>query len=57
MRVEQDTAAREQRRAARKARWAAAQVWASEHTVDLLIYPLAIASGVMAIPSMADYGT
>jgi hypothetical protein len=31
-------------------------VWATEHTVDLLIYPLAVVSAVMAIPSMAKFG-
>jgi hypothetical protein len=55
-RAEQDTAARAQRRAVRTARRAAARVWAGEHTVDLLIYPLAVASAVMAVPSMAAFG-
>jgi hypothetical protein len=32
-------------------------VWAGEHVRDLLIYPLAVASAVMAVPSMATYGT
>jgi hypothetical protein len=56
MRVKQGTAALAQSRAASKARWAAVRAWAGEHTVDLLIYPLALASAVMAIPSMANYG-
>lgn len=42
---------------ARRARWRArvGQV-AAAHRVGLLIYPLAVASGVMAIPSVATYG-
>lgn len=53
-RAEQDKA---ERRARNAARAAALRVWAAEHIVDLLIYPLALASAVMAIPSMAEYGT
>lgn len=30
--------------------------WATEHMSDLMIYPLAIVSAVMAIPAMAHYG-
>jgi hypothetical protein len=55
-RAEQDTAAAAARRAASAARRAAARTWVSEHIVDLLIYPLAVASAAMAIPSMAAFG-
>ncbi|MCU1685783.1 MAG: hypothetical protein JWQ81_6522 [Amycolatopsis sp.] len=48
------------KRDARSARLAAltktTRAWATEHAVDLLIYPLAVASAVMAIPSMGIYG-
>jgi hypothetical protein len=30
--------------------------WMAEHTVDLLIYPLAMVSAVMALPAMAEFG-
>ncbi|GAB1508183.1 hypothetical protein [Actinophytocola sp. KF-1] len=49
-------AEKKQREADRKARWAALRGWASAHTVDLLIYPLAVVSAVMAIPAMATFG-
>ncbi|OLM12113.1 hypothetical protein [Pseudonocardia sp. Ae505_Ps2] len=38
------------------ARRAAAGAWIAAHRVDLLIYPLAVASAAMAIPAMATYG-
>jgi hypothetical protein len=44
------------RRAARAARLAALRTWSGAHLVDLLIYPLAVASAVMAVPSMAAFG-
>jgi hypothetical protein len=40
----------------RQARWVALRVWVSAHTVDLLIYPLAVVSAVMAVPAMAGFG-
>jgi hypothetical protein len=43
---------REQRREA----LAALRTWAAGHVVDLLIYPLALVSAVMAVPAMAAYG-
>lgn len=43
-------------RARRSARAAAVRGWASAHVVDLLIYPLALVSAVMAVPAMAVYG-
>lgn len=53
----------EARRAAvarRQERWAAwvagGRAWAAEHVVDLLIYPLAVVSAVLAVPAMAAYG-
>lgn len=43
-------------RARRSARLKALRVWAAEHMGDLMIYPLAIVSAVMAIPAMAHFG-
>lgn len=43
-------------RARRGARVAAARGWMTAHVVDLLIYPLALVSAVMAVPAMAAYG-
>jgi hypothetical protein len=47
--------------ARRSARWAARGQaltgWAATHRVDLMIYPLAATSAVLAVPSMAQYGT
>jgi hypothetical protein len=40
----------------RRARWADVRTWAIAHTVDLLIYPLAVVSAVMAVPAMAAFG-
>jgi hypothetical protein len=48
--------ARAERRRLRAARSAGARAWATAHRVELLIYPLAVASAVMAVPSMAAYG-
>ncbi|GAB3462484.1 hypothetical protein [Actinophytocola sediminis] len=41
------------RRAARRARLLG---WCGAHVVDLLIYPLAVVSAVMAVPAMAAFG-
>ncbi|HEY0690665.1 MAG TPA: hypothetical protein VGD71_16695 [Kribbella sp.] len=49
-------ARRETARARRGARVAAVRGWMSAHVVDLLIYPLAVVSAVMAVPAMAAYG-
>ncbi|OLF17405.1 hypothetical protein [Actinophytocola xanthii] len=46
-------AAARQRRAVRVL---ALRSWASAHLVDLLIYPLALVSAVMAVPAMAEFG-
>ena len=54
-RVERD-ARRAAARARRQARTAGLRRWASAHVVDLLIYPLALVSAVMAVPAMAAYG-
>lgn len=54
-RAEKD-ARRATARARRNARVAAVRGWAGAHVVDLLIYPLALVSGVMAVPAMAAYG-
>jgi hypothetical protein len=43
-------------RARRHARAAAVRAWMGAHVVDLLIYPLALVSAVMAVPAMAVYG-
>jgi hypothetical protein len=55
-RDEQARQDRDKRRATRAARWAAVREWAKTNRVELLIYPLAVASAVMAVPSMARYG-
>lgn len=55
-RVEQTRRARAERRKRAAARRAAVVAWAGAHRVDLLIYPLAVASAVMAVPAMAAYG-
>ncbi len=47
---------RSQARHLRRARWASLRGWAATHVVDLLIYPLAIVSAVMAVPAMAEFG-
>lgn len=43
-------------RARRDARLSAARSWVSAHVVDLLIYPLALVSALLAVPAMAAYG-
>jgi hypothetical protein len=48
--------AKDTARAQRRARWAGARAWAAAHTVDLMIYPLAVVSAVMAVPAMAVFG-
>lgn len=52
--------ARERAAAKRRARWQAraarARAWAAGHAVDLLVYPLAVVSAVLAVPAMAAYG-
>lgn len=48
--------ASKQRAATWKARWTAVRTWSTAHVVDLLIYPLAVASAVMAVPAMAAFG-
>ncbi|MFL6123743.1 MAG: hypothetical protein ACJ73U_29495, partial [Actinophytocola sp.] len=40
----------------RKAWWKGLRAWATAHMVDLLIYPLAMVSAVMAVPAMAAFG-
>jgi hypothetical protein len=47
---------RAEARARRAARWAGMRAWCAAHTVDLLIYPLAAVSAVMAVPAMAAFG-
>jgi hypothetical protein len=54
-RAEKD-ARRATARARRSARVTAVRGWAGAHVVDLLIYPLALVSAVMAVPAMAAYG-
>ncbi|PRX45341.1 hypothetical protein B0I33_1092 [Prauserella shujinwangii] len=48
--------AKQQRAQRRRAALAGLRGWGSAHVVDLLIYPLAVVSAVMAIPAMAAYG-
>ncbi|ABW15609.1 hypothetical protein Franean1_6267 [Parafrankia sp. EAN1pec] len=50
---EQRAAQRRADKAARKARRAA---WRADRAVELWVYPLAVVSAVMAVPSMAIYG-
>jgi hypothetical protein len=49
-------ARRDQVRARRTTRLAGLRAWAGAHVVDLMIYPLAVVSAVMAIPAMAAFG-
>jgi hypothetical protein len=49
-------AARDTARQRRHAVLVGARVWASARVVDLLIYPLAVVSALMAVPAMAAYG-
>ncbi len=55
IRAERD-ARRAAARARRSSRIAGLRRWAVTHVVDLLIYPLALVSAVMAVPAMAAYG-
>lgn len=55
-RAEARQSAREQGRTRRAALLAGARSWAGAHAVDLLIYPLALVSAVLAVPAMAAYG-
>ena len=55
IRAEQE-AQRAAARARRAARTAGLRRWVGAHVVDLLIYPLALVSAVMAVPAMAAYG-
>ncbi|WP_019810204.1 hypothetical protein [Saccharomonospora halophila] len=41
----------------RRAALSALRTWAARHVVDLLIYPIALVSFVLAAPAMADYGS
>jgi len=43
-------------RARRAKRLRDLRAWATAHMVDLMIYPLAVVSAVMAVPAMAHYG-
>lgn len=56
----QDRAEKDARRTTvrvrRSAKVATVRGWVSAHVVDLLIYPLALVSAVMAVPAMAAYG-
>lgn len=49
-------AAKTKAREAKKKAKAARSAWRAQHAVELLIYPLALVSAVMAIPAMAIYG-
>jgi len=51
-----DQADRDKRDARREQRVKAAGGWASGHVIELLIYPLAGVSALMAVPAMASYG-
>lgn len=51
-RLAERAASRDRRRAV----WTRLRMWAVAHVVDLLIYPLAVVSAVMAIPAMAAFG-
>ena len=52
-----DRAARQDATRQRRARrLLAARAWLAVHAVDLMIYPLAVVSAVMAIPAMAAFG-
>jgi hypothetical protein len=55
-RAEARRAEQDRRRARRAARLAGARSWTSAHAVDLLVYPLALVSAVLAVPAMAAYG-
>ncbi|MEV5296724.1 hypothetical protein [Amycolatopsis methanolica] len=55
-RAEARRAEQERRRTMRAERVAGLRAWAAAHAVDLLIYPLALVSAVLAVPAMAAYG-
>ncbi|SFJ91194.1 hypothetical protein SAMN05421835_110178 [Amycolatopsis sacchari] len=55
-RAEARRAEQDRRRGRRAARMARIRTWTSAHAVDLLIYPLALVSAVLAVPAMAAYG-
>ncbi|MTD57813.1 hypothetical protein [Amycolatopsis pithecellobii] len=55
-RAEARLAEQNRRQARRAARFAGMRAWAAKHAVDLLIYPLALVSAVLAVPAMAAYG-
>ncbi len=55
VRAEKD-ARRATARTRRDAHVAAVRGWVGAHVVDLLIYPLALVSALMAVPAMAAYG-
>lgn len=55
-RAEAKQAAKDKRADRRKAAVAGLRAWAAAHVVDLLIYPLAVVSAIMAVPAMAAYG-
>lgn len=48
---------RARRRQVRQERLARLRQWAGGHVVELLVYPLALVSAVVAIPAMAGYGS
>ena len=54
--AEQARIEREQRAARRKAAWRALGAWCGANVVELLIYPIALLSFVLAAPAMAAYG-
>ncbi|NIJ14304.1 hypothetical protein FHU38_004648 [Saccharomonospora amisosensis] len=55
-RAEAKQAAKDKRADRRRAAVAGLRAWAAGHVVDLLIYPLAVVSAIMAVPAMAAYG-
>jgi hypothetical protein len=54
--AEQARAEREQAAERRKAAWRALGAWCGANVVELLIYPIALLSFVLAAPAMAAYG-
>ena len=54
--IEERTERRERTHERRALRLTAARTWMAAHAVDLLIYPLAVVSAVMAVPAMAAFG-
>ncbi|OHV23263.1 hypothetical protein BBK14_24385 [Parafrankia soli] len=51
-----DAAAKAKRQAAQDKKKKDRAAWRAQHAVELLVYPLAVVSAVMAIPAMAIYG-